>query len=384
MKFSCNSTVLLCLTAISLILISGCTNKLEPTYDSFADWEKANSDNPQQQCDPIEERVSFTSNTLVIDGIAKSMSGDIDAIDAQIDWGNQDVVWLIGAKVSVLAENPDVASNEFLCHSLVNFHRENKLPWNILTKGTDKRLFTFSQGVSEVFFPQGFAIPLLANTKLSLGNQVLNLSQPKLKSEVEFQIDIDFLKMGKHCKSPAVLYQQPIFVTKYIGGPSGAYNASDSITKFSKTGSFHYYDTNFAHCGISYDEGYNPYGDNYGRKFTGHWTIAKDSLEVIATNVTSMLDLKKNTKIHAISMHVHPHAYSLELIDKTTNTSLYKGMVYYDQPNLKRITSLDFYSSIGGISVFEDHEYQLISTYLNPKGEEGITAMATLFLYLAE
>lgn len=384
MQFSYNTTVFLCLAASSLSLFQGCKNNIEPSYDSFADWKQANSDTTQQHCDPIKERVSFTTNTLVIDGIAKSMSGDIDFMDAQIDWGNRDVIWLTGAKVSVLSKNPAVTSDEFLCHSLVNFHRENQLPWKILTNGTDKRLFTFSQGISAVNFPDGFAIPLLANTKLSLGNQVLNLRRPELKSEVEFQIDIDFLKIGKQCKAPTVLYQQPIFVTKHTGGPSGAYNAADSMLELSTASSVHFYDTNFAHCGISYDQGYNPYGDNFGRKFTGHWTIAKDSLEVIATNVTSMLDLRKNTKIHAISMHVHPHAYALELVDKTTNTTLYKGMVHYDAQDLKRITSLDFYSSKEGISVFKDHEYQLISTYLNPEKEGGITAMATLFLYLAE
>ena len=97
-----------------------------------------------------------------------------------------------------------------------------------------------------------------------------------------------------------------------------------------------------------------------------------------------MLDLKKNTKIHTISMHVHPHAHSLELIDKTTNTSLYRGMVHYANQDLRRIISLDYYISKEGIEIFKDHEYQLVSTYINPKEETGITAMATLFLYLAE
>lgn len=385
MKFSYNPSVFLCLTAISLIIVSGCTNNVETLFESFADWKQANSIDTQQECDPVKESVSFTSNTLMINGIAKSMSGDLDAIDAQIDWINEDLVWLTGASVQVISENEDIAaSDEFLCHSLVNLHRNNTLPWKVLTKGTDKRLFTFSQGVSQVNFPEGFAIPILASTKLNLGNQVLNLTKPDLKSKVEFQIDINYLKIGSQCKTPTVLYQQPVFVTKHTGGPIGAYNAQGSLLRNNTSSPVHFYDTSFAHCGITYDEGYNPYGDNYGRKFTGHWSVAEDSLEVIATNVTPMLDLKKNTKIHTISMHVHPHAHSLELIDKTTNTSLYRGMVHYANQDLRRIISLDYYNSKEGIELFKDHEYQLVSTYINPKEETGITAMATLFLYLAE
>lgn len=385
MRFSCNSKEYWFVTIVLVYLVSSCTNKLKPTFESFSEWKQANPVVSQEPCNRFEQRVSLTSNTLSIDGIAKSMNGDIDDIDAQLEWNNEELIWLTGAQVSVRSSNNIVAdSDEFLCHSLVNLHRDNQLPWKILTKGTDKRLFTFSQGVSQVRFPKGFGIPLLANTKLNLGNQVLNLTKPTLKSEVEFQIDIDFMKGDGNCDALKALYQQPVFVTKRTGGPVGAYNAGDSVLNISMANKTVHYDTNFAHCGISYENGYNPYEDQYGRIFTGHWMVSEDSLEVIATNVTPMLDLKTDTRIHGISMHVHPHAYSLELMDKTTNKSLFKGMVYYDKGNLNRIISLDYYTSEQGIAVFEDHEYQLVSTYLNPAGAKDITAMATLFLYMAE
>ena len=226
---------------------------------------------------------------------------------------------------------------------------------------------------------------IISNSKLSIGNQVLNLEEPNLKGKVKFEVELNYINQQENCKPLKALYQQPVFVTKRTGGPIGAYNEKDTgKTESMDSSSTIFCDTGFAQCAISYEEGFNPYRDNFGRVFTGHWTISTDSLEVLATNITPMLDLQENTAIHAISLHVHPYAHSLELIDKTVGISLFKGTVDYQNGNLLRISNMDIYSSEEGIPVYKDHEYQLISIYQNPNGEEGITAMATMFLYLAE
>ena len=108
-----------------------------------------------------------------------------------------------------------------------------------------------------------------------------------------------------------------------------------------------------------------------------------DSVEVIKSNATTLLNLKYNTSIQYILVHLHLYAHSLEWIEKTSGKSLFKAMVS-NQKNGIGISNVDSYSSQIGIPVFLDHEYQLISTYLNLEKQKDITAMAIMFLYLRE
>ncbi len=367
------------------MLAVGCTNK-EQQYPSFSAFMKQHRASKGEDCAPKMEKAVFHSKSLDVDGLAKSMTGDIDDQKTSVDVWNGELIWVTGAQVSMkVSSGVEVNTrDEFLCHSLVNLHQQDQLPWKIPTKGTDKRFFTFSQGINAVQFPEGFALPLWSTTKLSIGNQVLNLNRPDAKAAVQFTVSLDYFRQQENCSAPKALYQQPVFVTKKTAGPAGPYNATPNEKGVFRRKGGIYMDTAFAQCGIRYEEGYHPYYDNYGRTFTAHWSVSQDTLEVLATNVTPMLDLKKNTRIHSITMHVHPYAKSLTLLDKTSNTVLFEGQVQYKNNNYSLIHSVDSYSSNEGIPVFKNHEYQLISVYRNPNRRSDITAMATLFLYLAE
>ena len=317
---------------------------------------------------------------MEINGLAKSMSGDMSNQEVEItDWG-EDLIWINGCELTIInQESGKEEPKEYLCHSIVNYAAPEKLPWKLPTIGTDKRMFTLSQGVNSLSLPKGFAIPMSVPASISIGNQVLNLNDSNLHKKLKYEVSLSYLKNSELCEKPKALYQQAIFVTKKIEGPEGGFYQKDSSYSSHKGDR----DTAFAKCGISYDEGYNPYMDPYGRKYTGHWTVACDSVEVIKSNVTPLLNLKYNTSIHYILVHLHPYAHSLELIDKTSGKSLFKARVT-NQLNGIGISNVDSYSSQIGIPVFVDHEYQLISTYLNLEKQKDITAMATMFLYLRE
>ena len=370
-------------------LMYSCTTPKSPQYENFEAWKKTNVSGELKVCKPSIQTAVFTSDELSINGIAKSMSGDLSEEKVSVSNWADNLIWVKSAKVEFeLKENPNLSktSDEFICHAVLDLHQQDSLPWKIPTSGTFKRLFTFSQGATSIEFPEGFAMPILESTKLSFGSQVLNLNRTEFNDKARYTLNVEYFKQEPNCTPPKALYQQAVFVTKKTGGPAGAHNApifSDKEITFSSDAGV-YMDTSFAKCGLRFDSGYNPYEDSFGRTFNGHWTVAKDSLEVLATNVTPMLNLQKDTRIHAIAMHVHPYAHSLTLVDKTTGEELYKGFAHYKNQEYSIIKKLDSYSSPVGIPVYKDHEYQLISTYLNPNRIEDITAMATLFLYLAE
>lgn len=365
----------LCVIVLSIAVLLSCENS-RTQVASFNQWLLAQ---PKGDCELEKKSQLFTSEPLYINGIAPSMSGDLSS--DVIKLGERDkLVWLTGCNLELIdSETRQNLDQEFLCHHIVNYNQPQELPWKIPTQGTDKRLFTLTQGFLNMTLPEGFGIPFQGGGKIDIGNQVLNLNDPNLERGVEFKVELNYLE-GNCSGGLKALYQQPIMITKKVSGPKGGFNQVDTVFHDSLPNM----DTAFAQCGIRYENGFNPYADPYGRRYTGHWTVSTDSIEILKTNVTPMMDLNYDTRIHYIATHVHPHAQSLELVDKTTGESLYKATIENVSGRKKGVKSISYYSSVDGIPVYQDHEYQLISVYTNPNGDSNLTAMATMFLYLAE
>ena len=82
---------------------------------------------------------------MEINGLAKSMSGDMSNQEVEIiDWG-EDLNWINGCEFTIInQESGKEEPKEYLCHSIVNYAAPEKLPWKLPTIGTDKRMFTLS------------------------------------------------------------------------------------------------------------------------------------------------------------------------------------------------------------------------------------------------
>lgn len=373
------SGLLIIESLLLLALTTSCSSNHKKT--SFESWYKQFEKTNSIECQESLNIEVFQSTDLNISGIAKSMSGDMSQQIVDINFWNEKLIWVKGCDLEIVNTETDMpVSKEYLCHNIINYHKPEELPWSILTRGTDKRIFTLSQGINKIEFPKGFALPMPVPAKFSIGNQVLNLNDSSLKTELKFNVGISYIKDSEICERPKALFQQAIYITKKVSGPAGGYNQKDSVFTDTKINM----DTAFAQCAISYDEGFNPYLDPFGRQFTSHWIVSTDSIEVLKTNVTPMMNLDYDTRIHYIAVHVHPHAHSLELFDRTAQKSLFKAYVTNFSSLRKGIKTVDTYSSEKGLAVYTDHEYEMISTYLNPDGETDISAMATMFLYMAE
>jgi hypothetical protein len=123
------------------------------------------------------------------------------------------------------------------------------------------------------------------------------------------------------------------------------------------------------------------YHDGFNRTFTGHWVVAPGR-EVNRTPVDAMLDLKDDTTIHYIAVHLHPFAESLELVDTTAGKTVWKSTAKNpeDRIGLDRVDTL---GSEEGIPIYHDHHYELVSVYNNTSGQDQ-DSMAVMFLYLAD
>ncbi len=123
------------------------------------------------------------------------------------------------------------------------------------------------------------------------------------------------------------------------------------------------------------------YEDGLGRTFTGHWVV-QPGREVNHTLVTKILRLSFDTRIHYAAVHLHPYAESVELRDLTTGESVFssKARSFDDLIGLAHVES---FSSPGGIPLFKDHEYELVSVYDNTSGVPQ-DSMAVVNLYMAD
>jgi len=325
---------------------------------------------------------TLQSRPLKIDTIFRSMQGPYDITEFDFHEKKEELIWLTGYTSKIInKKSSSLISDGYMCHNNLNISRAKTFPWQVKTQGTSIRLFTLTEGQVSVKLPDGFAIPIPAAQAMTVVSQVLNHNAADIDLLVSHDVALAYQLQSELDHIPIPLYQQAAFITKQVSGPEGWFGMPRLCND-------HYLDSTKLkgdqpnhECKISYGESdYNPYFDSFGRTYSGHWKLPLKE-QVLTTDVTKMLDLQFDTRIHYIGVHVHPFARSLELRDATLDTSLYIAHVenHDDKIGIKRI---DSYSSEAGIPVYKKHTYELISTYECTDTSDIHTAMATMFLYL--
>ena len=321
-------------------------------------------------------QVKVTSKVYNVDKIYKSMTGPWSKQEVRfLDAETPELVWITGAHVDMVDRDGREKMPElFMCHANLDLDVDKHQTLFPCRTSHDGRLFTLSQGQLEVKFPPGFGIPVMSNEPLGLITQVLNLNFKDQKFQVRHCVTLDFVRDRDAREPMKPLYQGGVFGLKALAEHEMAYDAAESLLLG---------DEKCTSCclpgkkAVEWAEGL----DRYGRKFTGHW-IVKPGREVNRTRVTTMFNLTADTTIHYIAVHMHPFAESLELRDMTTDETLFKSMVrnYEGQIGLAHVDSL---SSEEGITVYADHEYEVVSTYNNTSGVDQ-DSMAVMYVYLLD
>lgn len=366
----------------SLFILQG-LNSCDREKPTFKEWY------PQGQAekseDAFEETAEFYSTDLLIDTIYRSMQGPYEIKPVSIDGSSNELIWITGYESRVLQAESNVnLGPAFMCHNNLDYAKSEQLPWLLKTSGANHRIFTLSQGQNKIVFPDGFGIPILADQKLQIVSQVLNHHQPDLYINTKHRSILHYIRESERSRSMTPLYQQAVFVTKQIAGAEGDHGLPLSCLPYHDH-SEESKEAEVEHdCSIEYsrEADYNPYQDKYGRKYTGHWVIPFGA-DTIQTNVTKMLDLQEETRIHFISVHLHPFAEALELWDITEDKLLYEAEFTKDSLNFG-FKEIDFYSSKEGIKVYPDHQYELISAYNCTDSLNEHSAMAVMYLYLKD
>jgi hypothetical protein len=337
----------------------------------YAHWQRSRRPS-EDQIAAIERTAEVLSEVFTIDRKYRSMQGpEATTTGALLDSDPPELLWIIGYR-AVMVDADAVAEmpQDFMCHANLNLdiaeHRE-RFAW---TKNASPRLFTLSQGQSEVRFPAGFGIPIMSDETLSVGMQVLNLNIEGETFAVRHRVTIDYVR-DREVPGP----MQPLFMKAAAGMVSlmdapGHYGIDEPSKEAHGEGCL---------------PGERAHGrvleDRYGGKFAGHWVVEPGRQEN-HTNVTRSMNLPFDATVHYVATHLHPFAESLELRDLTANETVYKSTAknFDDRIGLAEV---DHYSSAEGFALHHDHEYELVSIYDNTSGEDQ-DSMAVMFLYLLD
>lgn len=287
----------------------------------FEEWYQIHKESASKLAQPRIYHASFYSDPLQIDTIYRSMEGPYDEKSISIE-AEEELIWLVGyeSKVENVEEGFDVLSDKFMCHNNLNYSERDQIPWKIETKAGNNRIFTLTKGQSKLQLPEGFGIPVPANSEFQLVSQVLNHQEKEINISTRQKVTINYIKDSELANPLKALYQQSIFVTKQISGPSGEHGFPRLCMEEHKDSSNLGSGMLQHNCSVKFDEKeYNPYRDQQGRKYTGHWVLPVGK-EVLATDVTQMMELNNNSRIHAIGVHLHPFAEGLQLWDKTMDS----------------------------------------------------------------
>lgn len=328
-------------------------------------------DLPQAQADQslVSERKTILSPVYEVDRKYRSMTGPFSTEELRLgSVDTPELVWITGFEaVMVDAEGETPMPQDFMCHSNldVDLAAHNELLG--INSGFSSRLFTLSQGQLSIRFPDGFGIPVLSSQPLELTTQVLNLNHHGEPLGVRHRVAVDFVRESEIERPLKALFPGSAYGLKLIEGEDGYFGVQQPKDKTHGPG-----------CLVGENASDHEYADGLGRTFSGHWVVPPGR-EVNHTLVTQLMRLPYDTTLHYIAVHLHPFAESLELRDLTTGETVFRSRAenFEDRIGLARV---DYFSSVEGVPVYEDHEYEMISTYNNTTGEPQ-DSMAVMYLY---
>jgi hypothetical protein len=336
-------------------------------------------------CDsPTGHTVVTESEILTMDRVYKSMFGpkDLDVV-MLLSTDKPEVLWVKAIKAEIVgADGESPESPEYFCHStFVNSQSQPVRSQKILgpTLGRTQMMFTLVQGMTEVRFPEGFAMPVLSND--SFNNYVMVMNPTERDEPIRVGVDsrIEYARDSELEERMKPLFLLALVTKVPLEGQDGDHASHDHGGEHS--------------ClSAGADVMAAASVDRAGRKFvpisksesgveqTGHWYVPPGR-HVYRHRLEPMTEsIPYDAKAHYIFAHLHPFGESLELIDLTTGESVFKAFAnnYPDQVAVEKITK---YSSTEGIPILRDHDYEIVAVYNNTT-DQDVDSMAVMYLYL--
>ena len=355
------------LVACSVVLVAGVlagVTKTDPAVQREA---------LLQRLAEAELQKTLLSEVYSVDKIYPSMTGPWSSRDVYLGDREQDeTVWITGYRAVMVGEDGQTSMpQDFMCHSNLDLDAQLHVEKNGAHPAFSPRLFTLSQGQLEIDLPAGFGIPVRSSQALDLTTQVLNLNHHDPEPvQVRHKVSLRYAPGSDVGQGMVPLMPIAAYGLALTEGEDGYFGVAEPEEETHGPG-----------CLVEQSASDHTYEDGLGRSFSGHWQVPPGRQEN-RTLVTQLMQVPFETTIHYIAVHLHPFAESLTLKDLTTGEVLFESKAENFEDRIG-LANVDAFSSVEGIKVFPDHEYELVSIYDNTSGEMQ-DSMAVMYIYLRD
>jgi hypothetical protein len=317
----------------------------------------------QWEIDNKLQHYTMISPAFYIDGIYKSMEGPKSSNYVQLSQDST-LLWITGFHVrAVNSSNKKRISNDFICHTNVDFNDVkyfNNFHLNDRIGKQYPRMTSLSHGLENFKFPKGYGVPMKGNDLLYVTTESLNHNIPDANYLIKHEVQIDYL--------PNTASYKPLMSrTVYIMLP---YDKSDPYKSPIDPGK--------DYC-IPVETKNHSYDDGCGNKLSGHWVIPKGK-HTYRSNIDNQLQITTDSiRLHAAAVHVHPFATALTLWDKTSKKAIFTSNIV-NHTNKIGLSKIDPFCSETGIWMLKNHEYELVLEVNNTTSIDQ-DMMGSMFLF---
>lgn len=373
----------ICLVVLSL-LAAGCASKQgkKEFSDYYSATKNGNFDNSKKRNHQV-----FSAD-FKIDTIYRSMKGPIDESTFYLaDSG--DIVWLTGYKVEVINSKGEVIEPGFICHNNLNLDSIRRFPWQSQNFDYQNRVFTLTQGATELSLPEGYGVPIPGEQGFKSIFQALNHNYPEVDTTIKHRVTIAYFLDSEIDFKIKPLYMKAVWVIKQYQGPVGDFGKKpeDGAMQVESIDNLNYHPAQQTTCGVEMLannkalNGLDMYYDNYGRKYTGHWKV-NPGKEEIEMNVDWMLGLNQKRKLEMAVAHVHPFCTEIALMNETTQEKIVSLTMKQAEEGIG-LNEIQVYIPTKDIWLDPSNKYALASFYHNTSSDT-LSAMSVMYLYFEE
>ena len=324
-------------------------------------FEKLGVVNPNWKVENKSETYKMISPEFYVDGIYKSMEGPKSSKYVQLSQDST-LLWLTGFDVKALdSKSLKSISNDFICHTNVDFNDVKYYGSFHLEKRIGKqypRMTSLSHGMESFNFPAGYGVPMKGNEFLYVTTQALNHNLPDANFWIRHEVDIHYSKQ----KNLKPLMSRTAFIMLPFNESNPYKSPLDPGTD---------------QC-IPVETKNHTYDDGNGNKLSGHWIIpvGKNTYRSLVNN---QLQIQDSLRLHAAAIHVHPFSTNISLFDKTKNKRIFSSKIV-NHKNKTGLTSIEPFSSVEGIWLYKNHDYEIILEVNNTTSVQQ-DMMGSMFLF---
>ncbi len=290
----------------------------------------------------------------------------------------RELYWLKGVKIDVIDENGKIAPTaEFICHTNIDINvdeRNRAFPDGERCAG--ERLFTGTQGQTEIMFPEGYAVPVASDETWRISFQAANRTTDEHR-RIQHRATFYFIKDSDLVYPVTALSFRVPYVSVVVDRNSDAAAKEEHVKHPT---------CDAPTFGVNAPNSFTGavFPDSEGRVRSGHWVVPPGKhTYAVALDDSELTD----RKLRYGWVHIHPCCTDVRIVQcgssnlksRTVCKSEVQSKIY---PGLE-IMHIDAIAPKRDVILHSDQHYELAATYDN-KTAQALDSMVTVGLFFED